>query len=185
MRVCSTLQNRSKSAALTTFFVCTTFGLFTDGLEKFDAYYEKGYISKVITTDLTYRTPELVSRPWYEPAGDEQIYGKASSIRLTTTYPLQKYSLRQRKSISCWQNTDNRFCVRRMHTAKNGSVFPGPFLMLSILFSILFSDQGRECREVSLFSLRCTWEYRNPGCSRCRGSADESASPALPAARRI
>lgn len=49
-------------------FVCTTFGLFTDGLEKFDAYYEKGYISKVITTDLTYRTPELVSRPWYEPA---------------------------------------------------------------------------------------------------------------------
>ena len=49
-------------------FVCTTFGLFTDGLEKFDAYYEKGYISKVVTTDLTYRTPELVSRPWYEPA---------------------------------------------------------------------------------------------------------------------
>ena len=49
-------------------FVCTTFGLFTDGLEKFDAYYEKGYISKVIATDLTYRTPELVSRPWYEPA---------------------------------------------------------------------------------------------------------------------
>ena len=49
-------------------FVFSTFGLFTDGLEKFDAYYEKGYISKVITTDLTYRTPELVSRPWYEPA---------------------------------------------------------------------------------------------------------------------
>ena len=49
-------------------FVVATFGLFTNGLEKFDAYYEKGYISKVITTDLTYRTPELVSRPWYEPA---------------------------------------------------------------------------------------------------------------------
>ena len=31
-------------------------------------WYQKGYISKVITTDLTYRTPELVSRPWYEPA---------------------------------------------------------------------------------------------------------------------
>lgn len=49
-------------------FVCAAFGLFTDGLEKFDEYHEKGYISKVITTDLTYRTPELVSRPWYEPA---------------------------------------------------------------------------------------------------------------------
>lgn len=49
-------------------FVCTTFGLFTDGLAKFDEYYEKGYITKVITTDLTYRTPELLGRPWYEPA---------------------------------------------------------------------------------------------------------------------
>ncbi len=46
-------------------FVCTTFGLFTDGLEKFDEFYEKGYITKVLTTNLTYRTPELKSRPWY------------------------------------------------------------------------------------------------------------------------
>ena len=49
-------------------FVCTTFGLFTDGLEKFDEYYEKGYIHKVITTDLNYHTPELLDRPYYEPA---------------------------------------------------------------------------------------------------------------------
>ena len=46
-------------------FVLTTFGLFTDGLGKFDEYYEKGYISKVITTNLTYRTPDLLSREWY------------------------------------------------------------------------------------------------------------------------
>lgn len=49
-------------------FVCTTFGLFTDGLAKFDEYYEKGYITKVITTDLNYRPEELLSRPYYEPA---------------------------------------------------------------------------------------------------------------------
>ena len=49
-------------------FVCTTFGLFTDGLKKFDDYYEKGYIHKVITTDLNYRTEELINRPYYEPA---------------------------------------------------------------------------------------------------------------------
>ena len=49
-------------------FVCTTFGLFTDGLEKFDAYYEKGYISKVITTNLVYQSPELLSRPYYTEA---------------------------------------------------------------------------------------------------------------------
>ncbi len=46
-------------------FVCTTFGLFTDGLAKFDDYYEKGYISHVVTTNLTYRSEELLSRPYY------------------------------------------------------------------------------------------------------------------------
>lgn len=49
-------------------FICTTFGLFTDGLDKFDEYYEKGYIQKIITTDLSYRTEELKVRPWYQPA---------------------------------------------------------------------------------------------------------------------
>ena len=49
-------------------FVCTTFGLFTDGLEKFDEYYEKGYISKVITTNLTYLPPELYEKPYFVKA---------------------------------------------------------------------------------------------------------------------
>ena len=49
-------------------FVCTTFGLFTDGLEKFDEYYEKGYITKVVTTNLSYRIPELLTRPYYQEA---------------------------------------------------------------------------------------------------------------------
>ena len=45
--------------------ICCTFGLFTDGLEKFDEFYHKGYIDRVITTNLNYRTPELLTRPWY------------------------------------------------------------------------------------------------------------------------
>lgn len=49
-------------------FVCTTFGLFSDGLDKFDEYYEKKYIDRVITTNLVYRTPELKSRPYYSEA---------------------------------------------------------------------------------------------------------------------
>lgn len=49
-------------------FVCTTFGLFTDGMEKFDEYYEKGYITKVVTTNLHYRRPELLERPYYQEA---------------------------------------------------------------------------------------------------------------------
>ena len=48
--------------------ICTTFGLFTDGFEEFDEYYEKGYIHKVITTDLIYREPELLEKPYYEAA---------------------------------------------------------------------------------------------------------------------
>ncbi len=49
-------------------FVCTTFGLFTDGLEQFDEYYEKGYLEKVVTTNLNYRPPELLEREWYAEA---------------------------------------------------------------------------------------------------------------------
>ena len=49
-------------------FVCTTFGLFTDGFAKFDDYYEKGYINKVITTNLTYLPPELYEKPYFVQA---------------------------------------------------------------------------------------------------------------------
>ena len=45
--------------------ICCTFGLFTNGLEKFDEFYAKGYIDYVVTTNLNYRTPELLNREWY------------------------------------------------------------------------------------------------------------------------
>lgn len=46
-------------------FVCTTFGLFTDGFAHFDEYYEKGYINKVVTTNLTYLPPEVNDKPYF------------------------------------------------------------------------------------------------------------------------
>lgn len=46
-------------------FVATTFGLFTNGLEKFDEAYEKGLIDKILTTNLIYQTPELLTKPYY------------------------------------------------------------------------------------------------------------------------
>ncbi len=46
-------------------FMCSTFGLFTNGLEKFDKAFESGLIYRVITTNLVYQTPELLSRPYY------------------------------------------------------------------------------------------------------------------------
>ncbi len=46
-------------------FVFSTFGLFTNGLAKFDAAYEQGIITRVLTTNLVYQTPELLQREWY------------------------------------------------------------------------------------------------------------------------
>ena len=46
-------------------FAASTFGLFTSGLDKFDEAYEKGILHGVMTTNLIYQTPELLSRPWY------------------------------------------------------------------------------------------------------------------------
>lgn len=49
-------------------FVCTTFGLFTEGFGKFDEYYEKGYIDRVITTNLTYLPPLAFEKPYFATA---------------------------------------------------------------------------------------------------------------------
>ena len=46
-------------------FAAATFGLFTNGLEKFDKAYEEGIINNILTTNLIYQTPELLSRPYY------------------------------------------------------------------------------------------------------------------------
>jgi len=46
-------------------FAFTTFGLFTDGFDKFDKAYADGIIDKVFTTNLVYRRPELFTKEWY------------------------------------------------------------------------------------------------------------------------
>ena len=47
-------------------FVCTTFGLFANGLDVFDEAYKNGVFEKVFTTNGVYQTPELLSREWYQ-----------------------------------------------------------------------------------------------------------------------
>lgn len=46
-------------------FMAATFGLFTNGLEKFDAAFEEGIFTKVLTTNLTYQSTNLLKRPYY------------------------------------------------------------------------------------------------------------------------
>ena len=59
--VCSQLKARGAKRI----FAFATFGLFTDGFDKFDKAYEEGIISKVFTTNLVYRRPGLLGRPWH------------------------------------------------------------------------------------------------------------------------
>ena len=47
------------------FFAYCTYALFTNGLEKFDKAYEEGLFTKVLTTNVVYQTPELLSREYY------------------------------------------------------------------------------------------------------------------------
>lgn len=46
-------------------FICSTFGLFTNGLHKFDNAYEQGLFHAMLTTNLVYQTPELLQKPYY------------------------------------------------------------------------------------------------------------------------
>ncbi|SEV82052.1 ribose-phosphate pyrophosphokinase [[Clostridium] fimetarium] len=46
-------------------FAASTFGLFTNGFNKFDEAYENGTIDKILTTNLVYQPEELLSKPWY------------------------------------------------------------------------------------------------------------------------
>ena len=57
------LQIKEKGAKR--IFIFETFGLFTDGLAKFDKAYEDGLFDGIFTTNLVYRTPELLTREWY------------------------------------------------------------------------------------------------------------------------
>lgn len=45
--------------------MCSTFGLFTNGLDRFDAAYKNGDFDRLLTTNLVYQTEELLQKPYY------------------------------------------------------------------------------------------------------------------------
>lgn len=61
LEVASELKKRKANKI----FVFSTFGLFTNGLERFDKAHKDGLINRVLTTNLIYQTPELLEREWY------------------------------------------------------------------------------------------------------------------------
>ena len=58
--VCKQIKERGASKV----FVFTTFGLFTEGMAHFDEFYEKGYIDRIVTTNLNYLPPHILAKPY-------------------------------------------------------------------------------------------------------------------------
>ena len=46
-------------------FICSTFGLFTGGLSKFDKAFRQKDFDALLTTNLVYQAPELLQKPYY------------------------------------------------------------------------------------------------------------------------
>ena len=46
-------------------YLASTFGLFTNGMDKFDKAHKEGLFDKILTTNLVYQSPELLSRDYY------------------------------------------------------------------------------------------------------------------------
>jgi ribose-phosphate pyrophosphokinase len=59
------VARKLKSMGARNIYVCCAFGLFCNGLEEFDKAYAEGSITRVFTTNLIYRTPELLERAWF------------------------------------------------------------------------------------------------------------------------
>lgn len=61
LKIASLLKERGAGKI----YICSTFGLFTDGLDKFDDGFKNGVFDRLLTTNLVYQTPELLNKPYY------------------------------------------------------------------------------------------------------------------------
>ena len=61
LKIASLLKERSCGRI----YICSTFGIFTDGFDKFDTAYANGVFDGILTTNLVYQDPELLKKPYY------------------------------------------------------------------------------------------------------------------------
>lgn len=61
LKIASLLKERGAGRI----YICSTFGLFTDGLAKFDEAHKNGVFDKMLTTNLVYQSPELLKKDYY------------------------------------------------------------------------------------------------------------------------
>jgi len=101
-------------------YICTTFGLFTDGFDAFDKAYEDGAFDRIVTTNLNYINPEINDRPYYLQADmgkfiasiiDFMNHDAAMSELSTPTekmrHILQKYNNREEFTFKTGIGADN------------------------------------------------------------------------------
>ena len=61
LKIASLLKERGAGKI----YICSTFGLFTDGLDKFDEAHQAGVFDKLLTTNLVYQPAKLLEKPYY------------------------------------------------------------------------------------------------------------------------
>ena len=71
-------------------YVATTFAFFTDGLEKFNKYYEEGIITRVYSTNLTYVPEELKKTKWFKAVDMSEFLARILN-RLNYDRSIAKY----------------------------------------------------------------------------------------------
>ncbi len=74
------LLEELKARGARNIYVCVTFALFTKGVEKFDEYYKKGSLTKVIATNLSYIPEEIVSKDWFYQVDMSRYIGKVINL---------------------------------------------------------------------------------------------------------
>lgn len=96
-------------------FICSTFGLFCEGYEKFDRAYEAGLFDRVFTTNLIYREPELLARPWYTEVSMSKYIAHIINI-LNHDMSISGLLRRLSVSINCWSVTKKSFGKNKIET---------------------------------------------------------------------
>ena len=61
LKIASLLKDRGAGRI----YLCSTFGLFTDNLKKFDEAHAAGVFDKLLTTNMVYQSEELLAKPYY------------------------------------------------------------------------------------------------------------------------
>ena len=140
-------------------FICTTYGLFTEGLAKFDEYYEKGWIDRVITTNLNYRLPELLTKEYYIEANMSKYLASIIDI-INHDVSVEKVRSNNEKIMELMEKVNKR---------KRELPFTGaPAFIIMYFIYIIFYVFQEMLPDFLFFHVMHDAKKETPGYSRCR-----------------